>query len=100
MAHDHPEPGRLLWTGRAGASGWRVSFAAPIADEPTADASQKRRPTLWEITFESESGETFVRTWSPEGRILFGTLSGWSKGEIGSLKRALIAWKPSRGTDA
>jgi len=30
---------------------------------------------------------------TPADRILFGTLPGWPKATIGSLKRALIAWK-------
>ena len=95
MMRTDPEPGRALWTGRARDTVWRVSFSAPILDERTGDAADQASATMWRLKFESESGGSFERTWSPQDRILFGTLAGWSKTAVGSLKRALIAWKPA-----
>lgn len=88
-----PERGQILWTGRARDTVWQVRFSASIAGEVAGDASQQAPAMVWDVEFQSESGETFVRTWSPADRILFGTLPGWPKATIGSLKRALIAWK-------
>lgn len=88
-----PERGQLLWTGRARDMAWQVRFAAAVTGEATLDTPEQSTAVTWQLEFQSASGETFVRTWSADERILFGTLPGWTKATIGSLKRALIAWK-------
>ena len=87
----------VLWTGRAADAQWTVLLAKvvhPTDDDEQADLSMRPAPT-WILQFDSDHGESFTRYWSPDTRIVSGTLHGWSMSAIGNLKRALIRHKGS-----
>ncbi|HKU43277.1 MAG TPA: hypothetical protein VJR89_34185 [Polyangiales bacterium] len=87
-----PAPNDIVWTGPARDTHWRVRFIGAIVDTSEEDELMPADTSTpsWRVRFESESGESFVRTWAPQQRILFGSLPGWSRSAIASLKRALI----------
>ena len=89
MAMREPIPGQQLWSGRALGSTWRVSLVEVLVATELGEPDEHGLCTApgqsWVLAFESESGEHFQTTWSPEHRILFGTLRGWPKGTVESL---------------
>jgi len=86
-----PPKGAVLWTGRAREALWTVRFDE-VVETVAEEAEVLVRPT-WKIRFTSDKGESFAQIWSPQDRILFGTLAGWSKASIGNLKSALVHWR-------
>ncbi|MEM1416609.1 MAG: hypothetical protein AAGH15_16980 [Myxococcota bacterium] len=85
---------RVLWSGRARGRQWR----ARQVDwwPPGLDAGD-----TWSLVIETTDGppeEKLSSWWSPDERVLGGTLRGWSTSAIGNLKRTL-AQSPPPGAD-
>ena len=90
-----PSPEQKLWSGKVHRRKWKVyciEVNHPELDEQKFDeyGLVASGDSFWRLRFESQDGESFETTWSPQDRIIFGTLSGWSKSAIGDLKNALI----------
>ena len=101
-----PLPEQLLWSGEVHRTKWKVyciEVNHPVREEFDEQKFDEYRladssDPFWRLRFENQDGESFETTWSPQNRIIFGTLSGWSKSAIGDLKNALIQhrWQGSK----
>ncbi len=96
-----PSPDQLLWSGEVSRKKWKIyciEVVYPIDEEYSESALVSSSDSFWRLRFKREDGEFFEITWSPQDRIIFGTLSGWSKSAISDLKNALIQhrWQSSK----
>lgn len=80
----------MLWAGKGAGRQWR----ARQVDAPGPEPGE-----VWMLVIEttdSAPAEFISSWWSPEDRVLGGTLVGWSKAAIGNLKRTLAQAPPSK----
>jgi len=97
ITHTTPHPGDFLWQGPVGGRLWTVTCVSvrPRAaeGEPDEDGLATSGEPYWILSFATDGAAPLVHHWSPDSRVLHGTLPNWSKGAIGQLKRALIQFK-------
>jgi len=101
-----PLPGQMLWSGEVRRTKWKVycvEVIHPIKEKFDDDAFDKNglvssSDPFWVLRYESQDNKCFETRWSPQDRIIFGTLGRWSRSAIGDLKNALIQhrWQSSK----
>ena len=83
-----PYEDEILWVGTNNSEKWQVTFVEIVKKE-------NKEPD-WKIRISSQNSELIETVWAPTERILFGTLKGWEKRAIESIRQTLIKLYPKQ----